>query len=175
MSDGGVMRSAGCIILALDTKRFLYQMRPPNWKGHRNFGFWGGKGEGGEPFFDIMKREIEEELGMMPEFRDVIPLHRLDDQKRRRGGNVFEIEYMTFLGAVDREFIPHRLNREESEGYAWYDWEVVPYPVLRGPRDMLNNPKILSKIRQFARNMDSQRESAVEDGDGSAGEAGEVS
>ena len=38
---------------------------------------------------------------------------------------------------------------------------------------MLNNPKILSKIRQFARNMDSQIESegsAVEDGDAARGD-----
>ena len=82
-----------------------------------------------------------------------------------------KFEYATFIGVVAREFVPQAIKRGESAGYLWCDWDVIPYPLLPTPRRMIENPRIMSKIRRYVWAMerdfesDGERKSEISSGD----------
>ena len=149
MTDNGDRRpgkSAGCIVLALSSKRILYQLRHPRDNRKHNYGFWGGREAEGELPVETVRREVTEELGLLPDFLGGIkPIHVNPPDKWKPN----KFEYATFIGVVAREFAPQTIKRGESAGYLWCDWDVIPYPLLPTPRRMLENPRIMNKIRRY--------------------------
>lgn len=128
---------SGGLILSAKTKRFLFLLR--NSKKTR--GTWGFAGGKKEPYdnssLDILKRELEEELGHVPELKKIIPLELFlsPDQK---------FQYNTYVIIVSEEFIPE-LNGEHS-AYAWCDYESWPKPLHQRVNSSLNNKIIKAKL-----------------------------
>ena len=88
--------------------------------------------------FEVLKREIEEEVGSTPVFKKVIPLELFtsNDQK---------FFFHTYLIAVDNDFIP-QLNSEHS-GYCWCAFECWPKNLHAGLKNTLNNKSIKGKLQ----------------------------
>ena len=64
---------SGALFYTLDTNRFLFLHRA---QGRRNnlWGLVGGTNEGAETPWEGLKREIEEEIGFIPEIKKTLPL-----------------------------------------------------------------------------------------------------
>ena len=133
-----MITARGCIFLSLDTKRILLQLRRPDRRNKNYWGFWGGSTEGNEQPIETINREITEELGFLPDIMKYYPLHRMVS-------NDHSFEYNTFLVTVDDEFVPN--TNDESEGYAWVNYDRYPSPLHPGAKVVLHNPRILSKIK----------------------------
>lgn len=131
------IKASGCIILSEQTGRMLLQLRKPDRKNKNYWGFWGGGSEPGELPVQTIERELQEELGFLPEITKFYPIHKMvsNDQS---------FEYDTFLATTPAEFIP-TINGE-SEGYAWVNYDRYPVPLHPGAKLVLQNPRIMSKI-----------------------------
>lgn len=128
---------SGGLFLAKDTKHFLFLLRTQS----KSKGQWGLVGGKKEPIdstpFDIVSREVKEEVGDNHNITKIIPLELFvsDDQK---------FQYNTYVLLVDNEFIP-KLNFEHS-GYCWVNWNSWPTPLHRGVRNSLQNKIIKAKL-----------------------------
>lgn len=131
------VKASGCILLSEDTKRILLQLRAPDKRNRNYWGFWGGSNEKGEMPIDCIKRELQEEVGFLPLLTKIYPLHTMIS-------NDETFEYTTFLATTPTEFIP-TIN-QESEGYAWVNYDRYPVPLHPGAKIVLQNPRIMSKI-----------------------------
>jgi len=140
------IKASGCILLSEDTKRILLQLRTPDRKRKNYWGFWGGGSENDELPVQTIERELTEELGFLPEITKFYPLHKMVS-------NDESFEYDTFLATVPHEFTP-QINGE-SEGYAWVNYDRYPVPLHPGAKLVLQNPRILSKIKTIVDQLDS--------------------
>jgi 8-oxo-dGTP pyrophosphatase MutT (NUDIX family) len=128
---------SGGLILSAKTKRFLLLLRR-NGKTAGTWGFVGGKKEPKDnTFLDILNREIEEELGLIPDAKKIIPLELFvsNDQK---------FQYNTYVIIVEDEFIP-KLNSEHS-AYAWCSYKCWPKPLHQRINQSFNNKIIRAKL-----------------------------
>lgn len=136
MASNSIICSGG-LFLSKETKKFLLLLRNQG----KTAGTWsivGGKKEPNDStLFDALKREIEEEIGIVPHIQKTIPLELFvsNDQK---------FQYNTYILIVEKEFIPN-LNSEHS-GYAWCNYECWPKPLHQGLKTSLNNKIIKAKI-----------------------------
>jgi len=132
-----LITASGCLFLALDTGRICLQQRSSNTSHPRTWAFWGGKAEKDERPIETLLRELEEEIGMIPEMQKVYPLHTFDS---KRG----EFEYHTFVVTVYEEFIP--ILNNESDGYCWVKIGNWPRPLHPGSKNILYEKRIAKKI-----------------------------
>lgn len=139
------LRASGCILLSENTKRILLQLRQPDRKNKTYWGFWGGGSIDGELPVQTIERELFEELGFLPEITKFYPIHKMVS-------NDDSFEYDTFLATVPTEFTPN--VNHESLGYAWVDWDQYPAPLHPGAKLVLQNPRIMSKIRTIVEQID---------------------
>lgn len=139
------LKASGCILLSEDTRRILLQLRSPDRRGKNYWGFWGGTNENGELPMQTIERELSEELGLLPDFTKVYPIHKMVS-------NDDSFEYDTFLATIPHEFMPTINN--ESEGYAWVNYDRYPVPLHPGAKLVLQNPRILSKIKTIVGQID---------------------
>lgn len=128
---------SGGLILARDTKRFLFLLRN---KG-KTAGTWGFVGGKKEPIdqtpYDTLTREIGEEIGEIPPIKKVIPLEQYTSHDQH-------FRYNTYILIVDREFIP--LLNDEHVSYAWCGYNSFPKPLHQGVKSSLNNRFVKSKL-----------------------------
>ena len=84
------------------------------------------------------EQEIQEEVGLTPKFKKVIPLELFtsNDQK---------FYFHTYVVAIESEFLP-KLNGEHS-GYCWTAFESWPKNLHAGLRNTLNNKSIKGKLQ----------------------------
>ena len=94
-----MIQASGCLILALDTGRICLQQRSQNNTHPRTWAFWGGKAEPDERPIETLLRELEEEIGMLPDVQKVHTLHIFTSKNK-------EFTYNTFVVAVYEEFVP---------------------------------------------------------------------
>ena len=129
---------AGVIFLALDTGRCLFQLRNSDKRQKHTWGFWGGLLENNETPYECIKRELDEEIGMVPELQKLNPIDVYQSRNKH-------FMYYSFVYVIDKEFIPH-LN-DESAGYAWVNIGNWPRPLHEGAQKTLYNNKGLSKLQ----------------------------
>jgi 8-oxo-dGTP pyrophosphatase MutT (NUDIX family) len=127
---------SGAIICSLETKKFLLLQRN-HVKQKGQWGLVGGTNEKYESPWEGLQREIQEEIGSLPEFYKVFPLELFVS-------NDENFNFHTYLCFVDKEFMP-KLNSEHS-GYCWVDFGIWPKPLHQGLHNTLNNAIIKTKI-----------------------------
>ena len=128
---------SGGLFLAKDTKRFLFLLRTQG-KTAGTWGLVGGKKEPGDLTpYDILTREIAEEVGKTPPIKKVVPLELFVSNDQ-------QFQYNTYVLVVEKEFIP-TLNIEHS-GYAWCDFSAWPKPLHKGVKTSLSNRSIHTKL-----------------------------
>jgi 8-oxo-dGTP pyrophosphatase MutT (NUDIX family) len=128
---------SGGLFLAKDTKRFLFLSRTQG----KTAGTWGLVGGRKEPSdltpVDVLKREIEEEIGKSPAIKKIIPLELFISSDQH-------FQYNTYVLLVDKEFIP--VLNEEHSGYAWCEYNAWPKPLHQGVKNSFNNKIIRAKL-----------------------------
>jgi mutator protein MutT len=132
--------AVGATFLAQDTKRIIFNLRSNSVSHSGKWSFWGGKLESGETPIQALMREINEEVGFVPEILKIQPLDVfLSDDKK--------FMYHTFVIITPTEFTP-KINYE-STAYKWCDINQYPKPLHQGARKTLfdkNNVKKLNTI-----------------------------
>lgn len=132
------INASGCLLMSIETKRMLMQLRKPDRRNKSYWGFWGGGHHKNEKPIQAINRELSEEIGFLPDIIKYYPLHKMTSNDR-------SFEYNTFIVTVAEEFVPI-LNRE-SHGYAWIDYNRYLTPLHPGAKMVLQNPRILSKVK----------------------------
>jgi 8-oxo-dGTP pyrophosphatase MutT (NUDIX family) len=120
---------SGALFYSLDTRRFLFLHRN-NGKRKNLWGLVGGTNEGKETPWEGLRREVEEEIGFLPEIVKTMPLETFISNDEL-------FHYHTYICIVQDEFIP-KLNFEH-DGYAWVSFTKWPKPLHDGVRNTLNN------------------------------------
>jgi 8-oxo-dGTP pyrophosphatase MutT (NUDIX family) len=127
---------SGALFYALDTKRFLFLHRTQG-KTANTWGLVGGTTNDCETPFEGLRREIQEEIGSLPDTVKTIPLETFVS-------NDSKFNFHTYLLVTPQEFLPG-LNREH-DGYAWVSFGKWPKPLHQGLRNTLQNKTNLSKL-----------------------------
>jgi 8-oxo-dGTP pyrophosphatase MutT (NUDIX family) len=129
--------ASGGLFLAKNTKRFLLLLRTQG----KTAGTWGLVGGRKEPTdatpFDALKREIEEEIGVVKDIKKTIPLELFTSNDQN-------FQYNTYVVIVDNEFIPV-LNKEHS-GYSWCSFDNWPKPLHQGVKTSFSSKVIRAKL-----------------------------
>jgi 8-oxo-dGTP pyrophosphatase MutT (NUDIX family) len=129
---------AGGLFLARDTKRFLLLLRT---KG-KTAGTWGVVGGKKDPIdvtpYDILIREVSEEIGKTSTIEKTIPLESFTSRDQK-------FYYNTYVILVDKEFIP--VLNDEHCSYAWCSLGNWPKPLHHALRNSLHNRIIKEKLK----------------------------
>lgn len=131
-----IITCSGALFYTLNTNRFLFLHRA-NGKRNNMWGLVGGTNEGIETPFEGLKREIEEEIGFIPEIKKALPLESFVSVDSK-------FHFHTYLCVVQEEFIPQLNN--EHDGYAWCSFTKWPKPLHHGLRNTLQSRVNLSKL-----------------------------
>ena len=137
--------AAGVLFLARDTGRCLLQLRNSDKRFKHTWGFWGGIIENGETPFECIQRELQEEIGFVPDLQKLNPIDIYQSRNK-------QFYYYSFAYVTDSEFQP-TINRE-SAGYAWVNIGVWPKPLHQGAYNTLmrnGGTEKLEKILDIAR------------------------
>jgi len=128
---------SGALFYTLNTQRFLFLHRTQS-KQNNVWGLVGGRNESEEIPYKALLREIEEEIGMVPDIVKSIPLETFisNDEK---------FSFHTYLCVVKDEFLP-KLNYEHN-GYSWVSFNNWPKPLHQGLRNTLQNKQNLLKLQ----------------------------
>lgn len=102
------------------------------------WGLVGGTNHSNESAWQGLQREIEEELGSMPNIKKTIPLERFVS-------NDSLFNFHTYFCVVEAEFIPVLSN--EHIAWGWFNLESLPKPVHKGLELSLRNKIIQNKIQ----------------------------
>ncbi len=133
-----IIKASGCLVLATDTGRILMQQRGAETNHPRTWCFFGGKSYKGERPIQTLKRELEEEIGMIPDMEKIIPVHQYTSGDKK-------FVYNTFIVLVQEEFLPVLNN--ESDGYAWIKVNNWPRPLHPGVKNQLFNKEFIKKVQ----------------------------
>ena len=101
------------------------------------WGLVGGTNEGVETPWEGLRREIQEEIGALPNIKKTIPLETFVS-------NDTQFKFHTYLAIIDKEFIPQLNN--EHDGYAWVSFSKWPKSLHHGLRNTLQSKNNLSKL-----------------------------
>jgi 8-oxo-dGTP pyrophosphatase MutT (NUDIX family) len=125
----------GALLYSVNTQRCMYLLRSQKQKN--TWGLVGGKQNPGESVYDTLYREINEEIGSMPDPHRLLPLETFtsDDDY---------FKFITFICVVPDEFIP-KLNHEHH-GYCWIRLGEFPKPLHPGLWNTMNFDVIKQKI-----------------------------
>ena len=131
-----VITCSGALFYTLKTNRFLFLHRT-NGKRNNMWGLVGGQNEGSETPWEGLRREIEEEIGFLPDIKKTLPLESFISQDNK-------FLFHTYLCVVQDEFIP--ILNNEHDGYAWCSFTKWPKPLHHGLRNTLQSKVNLSKL-----------------------------
>ena len=138
-----MLQASGCVFLAVDTGRVMLQQRSEKSSHPRTWGFFGGKAEKAERPIETLLRELNEEVGMIPDVEKVYPLNKFVSPDKK-------FTYNTFVVTVFEEFIP--ILNNESDGYCWVKIGNWPRPLHPGVKSQLYNKEITKKIKTIFNN-----------------------
>lgn len=128
---------SGALFYTLDTNRFLLLHRTQS-KQNDVWGLVGGTNEEKETPWEGLRREIEEEIGLIPNIKKTIPLETFVS-------NDDHFHFHTYLCVVENEFIP-KLNGEH-DGYAWVNFGKWPKPLHHGLANTLRSKTNQNKLQ----------------------------
>lgn len=135
---------SGALIYAKSTRRFLL-LQKAHGKHAGTWGLVGGTNLTGENPWQGLQREVQEEIGSIPNIIKTIPIETFVSND-----NVFN--FHTFLCVVEDEFIP--VLSSEHIGWAWSKIDTHPKPLHQGLRSSFNNKIIRTKIQTIFELMD---------------------
>lgn len=128
---------SGALFYTLDTNRFLLLHRTQS-KQNDVWGLVGGTNEEKETPWEGLKREIEEEIGLLPNIKKTIPLETFVS-------NDNHFHFHTYLCVVENEFIP--ILNNEHDGYAWVNFGKWPKPLHHGLANTLRSKTNQNKLQ----------------------------
>jgi len=129
--------AAGVVFLSTDTGRCMLQLRKAEKRFKNTWGFWGGTVEKHETVYESIKRELQEEIGFVPELEKLNPIDVFQSADKK-------FYYYSFVYVVDKEFSP--ILNNESAGYAWVDIDWWPHPLHAGVKTTLIKNKGSEKL-----------------------------
>ncbi len=128
---------SGALFYAKSTKRFLL-LQKAHGKHANTWGLVGGTNIEGETAWQGLQREIEEEIGFVPDIIKTIPIESFVSND-----SVFN--FHTYLCVIDKEFIPTLSN--EHNGWAWATVDSAPKPLHQGLRSSFSNKILRTKLQ----------------------------
>jgi ADP-ribose pyrophosphatase YjhB (NUDIX family) len=128
---------SGALFYAKSTKRFLL-LQKAEGKHVNTWGLVGGTNNEDETAWQGLQREIQEEIGRIPNILKTIPIETFVSND-----SVFN--FHTYLCVVDTEFIP-TLSKEHG-GWAWATVDGAPKPLHQGLRSSFSNKTIRTKLQ----------------------------
>lgn len=96
--------------------------------------------EPGEIPKDALFRELEEEMGLVPDIEKIYPFDIYESRDKH-------FRYYSFVCVVEHEFIPV-LNRE-AVAYCWINLDLWPKPTHTGIKISFGRPKALDKLHMI--------------------------
>jgi len=135
---------SGALFYAKTTGRILL-LQKSNGKHRGTWSLVGGTNEAGENAWQGLMREMEEEIGSVPDILKSIPLETFVSND-----SVFN--FHTYLCVVNEEFIP--IISEEHSGWAWTTIDQAPKPLHQGLRSSFSNRAIRTKLQTVFEVMD---------------------
>jgi ADP-ribose pyrophosphatase YjhB (NUDIX family) len=135
---------SGALFYAKTTGRILL-LQKSNGKHRGTWSLVGGTNEAGENAWQGLMREMEEEIGTVPDILKSIPLETFVSND-----SVFN--FHTYLCVVNEEFIP--IISEEHSGWAWTTIDQAPKPLHQGLRSSFSNRAIRTKLQTVFEVMD---------------------
>lgn len=128
---------SGALFFSKSTRRCLL-LQKSNGKHQGTWGLVGGTNVLGETPWQGLQREIEEEIGSIPNIKKTLPLEQFVSND-----SVFN--FHTYFCIVEDEFVP-KLSLEHN-GWGWFDLNSLPKPVHSGLSLSLRNKIIQIKIQ----------------------------
>ncbi|NBR60704.1 MAG: NUDIX hydrolase [Actinobacteria bacterium] len=135
---------SGALFYSKNTKR-VFLLQKANGKHRGTWSLVGGTVESNENAWQSLTREINEEIGTMPDIIKSIPLETFVS-------NDTIFNFHTYLCVVHNEFTPILSN--EHSGYSWTNIDQCPKPLHQGLRSSLSNKNIRGKIQVIMNLMD---------------------
>jgi len=127
---------SGALFYTLDTNRFLLLHRTQS-KQNNVWGLVGGTNEEKETPWEGLRREIQEEIGTIPDIKKTIPLETFVS-------NDEHFSFHTYLCVTNHEFIP--VLNDEHDGYAWVTFGKWPKPLHQGLANTLRSKTNKQKL-----------------------------
>lgn len=125
--DGDNKVGVSCEMIVVDNNKVLMGKRG-NVFGEGSWAFPGGHLKHNEKIEDCARREIKEEVGIMPKNIKLIGIvsDLLSDKKQKR-------HYIRFIFVINKfEGIVENREPEKCESWEWFDTKNLPKPVFVG-------------------------------------------
>jgi|TARA_R110000851_G_scaffold78338_4_gene172914 ADP-ribose pyrophosphatase YjhB (NUDIX family) len=135
---------SGALFYTLDTNRFLLLHRTQS-KQNNVWGLVGGTNEEKETPWEGLRREIQEEIGTIPEIKKTIPLETFVS-------NDDHFSFHTYLCVIENEFIP--VLNYEHDGYCWTSFKKWPKPLHQGLLNTLRSKTNQEKLNSVFKLID---------------------
>lgn len=133
-------RGAGCIIMAEDTKRFLFPLRSQDVQEPGTWGSWGGAVDAGEDNATSVRRELMEEAGYNGRIVALRPLLLFRDAEAG-------FQYQNYLAVVPTEFKP--VLNWETDRAEWLPLDRLPRPLHPGLKALFKDARSMKTIQHF--------------------------
>ena len=130
-------QGAGCLFLALDSRKLLIAHRSMDVQEPGTWGTWGGAMDDGESPKESVHRETAEECG----YHGDMNLKPLLVYKHPSG-----FVYHNFLAIIPKEFKP-KLDWE-TQGFKWCTLDKLPKPLHPGLKMLLADTKSFTAIQK---------------------------
>ncbi len=128
----------GTIFVSTQTHRVLLNLRAPYKTHSLTWSLWGGMMEDNEQPKSALLRELEEEMGFVPDIERIYPFDVYQSKDKH-------FKYYSFVCIVEDEFVP--VLNKESAGYCWIDLGQWPKPMHQGAKISFCNEKAIDKIK----------------------------
>ncbi len=128
---------SGALFYAKSTRRILL-LQKATGKHAGTWGLVGGTNFQNENPWQGLQREVQEEIGSIPNILKTIPLETFVSNDK-----VFN--FHTYLCVVSDEFLP--VLSDEHSAWAWANIDYAPKPVHQGLRNSFSNKAIRTKLQ----------------------------
>lgn len=128
---------SGALIYSKSTGRVLL-LQKSHGKHQGTWGLVGGTTTEGENPWQGLQREIQEEIGAIPNIIKSIPIETFVS-------NDTVFNFHTYLCVVDKEFVP-QLSTEHT-GWAWAAIDSTPRPLHQGLKSSFSSKTIRTKLQ----------------------------